>query len=905
MQVLLNTETNTLQIQQTTQYFNNSKDTLQSIFFHDWANAFSDKNSELGKRFVENYKKKFFFTKQKNRGYTDIYSVAVAGKRAVYIRKNKYDDFIEVPLKTPLFPGESKTVEINYIVKIPHAKFTDYGVKDEVYNLRFWHLVPVVYTDKWELMSHLDMDDLYQKRTDYKVSLSVPESYKVVSNLEVKKNDSNYLLTGENQQDFELHIAKNINFENFQTAQNTLVTDLNGIGIEKQLKTDLINRQLLFLKEKLGDFPQEKILINKIGYHKNPLYGFSQLPDFLRPFSDTFEWDLRMFKALSKNYIDNTLLGHTRENVWLQEALQAYMMMQYVALYYPEEKMIGRISNLWGVRSYHISKLPFNERYNTAYQYVARTNLDQALTMQTDSLTNFNRFVTNKYKGAIAIQYLDNYLGNEVVPNAIKHFFESKSKSDFTQNSFQKYIENTTDKDVSWFFNDFIQSDKKIDYKIKQIKEDDDSVLVLLKNKKSLKVPVQLYGLKNDSIISKKWISGFEGEKLIKLPNTGDKYVLNYKSDVPEVNFLNNTKKRNNSLFSKPLQIRWLGDVENPNASQLFFEPSFGYNYYNGFLLASTFSNKVLHKRNFKYEITPAYAIKSNSLTGLISLKYWKHLENKTFNSYKIGLSGAYFHYKPELAYKKIVPYAKLYFKRKNLRSVVSRSLGVNATIVNRDKDINATTERYDKYNLLNFSYGYSNPEIINSMSYYANIELGSGFSKFSTAFRYRKLTDSKRQFDIRVFAGAFMHNNTTSDFFSFGVNRPNDDGFRHSYYGRSEDSGFLSQQIIISDAGFKSKMPVSYANQWVTSVNTSVGVWRWVEIYNDVGFVKNRNTNTYFLHDHGVRLNLVNDILEVYFPIYSNNGWETNTPYYEDKIRFVFTANFSRIYNFMRRGFM
>ena len=99
--------------------------------------------------------------------------------------------------------------------------------------------------------------------------------------------------------------------------------------------------------------------------------------------------------------------------------------------------------------------------------------------------------------------------------------------------------------------------------------------------------------------------------------------------------------------------------------------------------------------------------------------------------------------------------------------------------------------------------------------------------------------------------------------------------------------------------------MPVSYANQWLTSVNTSVGVWRWIEIYNDAGFVKNRNTNTYFLHDHGVRLNLVNDILEVYFPIYSNNGWETNTPYYEDKIRFVFTANFSRIYNFMRRGFM
>ena len=39
---------------------------------------------------------------------------------------------------------------------------------------------------------------------------------------------------------------------------------------------------------------------------------------------------------------------------------------------------------------------------------------------------------------------------------------------------------------------------------------------------------------------------------------------------------------------------------------------------------------------------------------------------------------------------------------------------------------------------------------------------------------------------------------------------------------------------------------------------------------------------------DTGLRLNFVPDFLELYFPIYNSNGWQTRDTTYPEKIRFV-----------------
>ena len=163
---------------------------------------------------------------------------------------------------------------------------------------------------------------------------------------------------------------------------------------------------------------------------------------------------------------------------------------------------------------------------------------------------------------------------------------------------------------------------------------------------------------------------------------------------------------------------------------------------------------------------------------------------------------------------------------------------------------------------------------------------------------------ESNRQLNIRFFTGIFLYNNNPddSDYFSYALDRPSDYIFDYNYLGRSETTGFYSQQIIIAEGGFKSKLDTPFANQWMSSFNLSTTLWKYVQAYGDIGLVKNKYQNPRFVYDSGIRLNLVTDFFEVYFPIYSNLGWEIGQPHYDQKIRFLFTLDPQALLGLFRR---
>ena len=136
------------------------------------------------------------------------------------------------------------------------------------------------------------------------------------------------------------------------------------------------------------------------------------------------------------------------------------------------------------------------------------------------------------------------------------------------------------------------------------------------------------------------------------------------------------------------------------------------------------------------------------------------------------------------------------------------------------------------------------------------------------------------------------MRNKTSSDFFSFALDRPTDYMFDLGYLGRSESSGITSQQIIIAEGGFKSTFDDQFANDWIVTTNASFNLWRWIELYGDIGVVSDKGGPAKFIYDSGIRLNLVTDYFELYLPLYSNNGWEISQPEYDKAIRFVVTVS-------------
>ena len=124
---------------------------------------------------------------------------------------------------------------------------------------------------------------------------------------------------------------------------------------------------------------------------------------------------------------------------------------------YPEIKAIGNISKLWGVRNFSISKIDFNDKYHFVYQFAARKNLDQALTTQADSLSNFNRKIANNYKAGLGLRYLADYIGDTIISASFQEFYLKNKLNYAKSDDFKKIVSSKTIKDLSWFFEDYLK----------------------------------------------------------------------------------------------------------------------------------------------------------------------------------------------------------------------------------------------------------------------------------------------------------------------------------------------------------------------------------------------------------------------------------------------------------------
>jgi hypothetical protein len=909
----LDDKSDLLHIQQKTVFYNNSSIYLTSIFLHNWANSFKNNDTQLGKRFIKDYQKRFYFSIEKDKGHVDIHNLTVNSQQVPFKEKKNKSDIIEVLLNKTLKPKDSVVLSTTYTVKIPNAKFTGYGKIKNGYHLRFWYIVPGIHNEKWQLMSNLNIDDLYQDLTNYKISIDVPKRYTVESNLyqyETKlEKHTNYYLIGKKKKDIILHIDTENRFKYFKTKNKEIKTDAYSKRISRDTVSKIINKQVRFIEDYLGDHPHTEIFIDGITINKNSIYEVYGLPRQLKPYPENFRWEINFFKALTKKYIDDVLVLNQRNDYWLTDGLQTFLMMKYIKKYYSDVTFLGKYSKYWPISTYNISKLKQNDKYAFVYLFSARKFYDQALTTPSDSLSNFNRKIVSKYKSGLGLLYLQDFIGGDTLKNSLKEFYAKNQLKLSNSNNFKSILQKNTSKDLQWFFNDYIKTDKKIDYKITKIKKSksNDFLEVTIKNKRNFSSPIALYGIQKKKVIFKKWFTGTDSIKTVKIKK-GDfnKLALNYENIYPEYNSLDNFRKINNNLINKPLQFRFFKDTENPYYTQLFYYPDFKYNLYDGVILGLNINNRSLVNHNFEFSLTPNYSTKSKNFTGSYSFGYNHFLKNPNVYKIRYGVSGSHFHYAPELAYNTLSPFVNFQFRRNSLRDIGSKSLIFRMINVKKETNTGTVKQENDKYNILNIRYIRYKFDAINRTQYAINTEFHPRFSKLTGDYRYRRFFKEDKSFEIRFFGGIFLSNKTDGDYFSFGLNRGSDYLFEQNLFGRSENEGFFSQQFVVGQGGFKSKFSEpQFSNQLITSVNTSITVWKWAEVYNDFAMLKNKNTSPKFFYENGMRLNLVPNILEFYLPVYTNEGFETTKEAYPSKIRFIISTNIDRIYNFIRRGLL
>ena len=915
LSVEVNLEHKTLNIQQEITFFNQSNDSLTAIILNNWNNAYSDKNTPLGRRFSDEFYRGFHLAKEEERGSTKNLTIIAPNKLFLnWKRTKKNPDYIEVELREKLAPKQKITLYLTYTVKVPSDKFTKYGYTDAGgMNLKDWFITPARYENNAFLTySNNNLDDAANAVSDFDIDIKIPKNTALTTDLNLgpqsqSKSFSTYQLTGKNRTDFSLFIEPKLSFYSYKNSSTEVLTNMKNNKLDDIQKAIVVDRIVNFATDLIGKYPHEKIVVSQADYERNPFYGLNQLPSFISPFSDEFMYEIKFLKTYLNIYLKNSLRLDPRKDNWIYDGIQVYAMMKYIEEHHPESKMLGSASNIGLLKSYNLTNLDFNEQYSYFYMLMARKNLDQPLGSSKTALIKFNEQIASKYRAGLSIRFLDQYLQNNAVTKSIRQFYALNTTQQTSRTDFETLLKSNTTKDINWFFTTIIDSRDIIDYKFTDVTKTKDSITFSVKNKTGAPIPIPVYGTKKGAVVFKQWLDIEECDSTFTLARkNADKIVLNYKNEVPEYNLRNNWKKLDGFFpNNRPVKFVFMKDLEDPYYNQVLYVPTLTYNFYDGLSPGVRLHNKTILDKPFIFDINPAYSTKSSNLSGSAVFVVNENYRNSNLFNVRYSVSGSYFHYAPDASYMRINPMVQLRIRESNFRDNRKQLILMRQVVVNREKSEFIIDNSAENYSVFNLKYVNTRTEVINHFNFNSEVQISGKFGKIATEMEFRKLFENNRQINLRFYAGSFLYNKTASDYFSFALDRPTDYMFDYNYYGRSESTGFFSQQYIQAEGGFKSKLNTPFANQWMTTLNASFNIWNWLEVYGDIGLLKNKHQNEKFVYDSGVRLNLVTDYFELYFPVYSNNGWEIAQKNYNEKIRFVVTFSPKTLINLFTRKWL
>lgn len=872
---------------------NTSNTVLAEIALNDWNHAFSSKKSALASKFSDEYNRSFHLSKKSEKGETQIFDITNDLSNPLSFHRNeKQVDILIVKLEKPLQIGESTTLKIKYQLTIPSIKFTKYGFSEDKILLKNCFLTLSAFNS--ETQSEENSDDLTSEIANYKINIQHDNLF-LTSDLDVTNSNTNSSqLTGNSRTNFFIALEKKVSYEEFKNQKINVITNLKTKDVAIYQKVLIIDKITTYVADKIGTSNQERIMVSQEDYDREAFYGLNELPSFISPFNDDFVFELKFLKTYLNNYLAANLKINFRKDHWILEGIQHYFIKKYIDENYPDVKAFGRLSRFGILNRYKIINMDFSEQFIYNYLLMGRKNIDQPVGTDKNTQIKFNEKIAGKFKSGLSLHYLNNYLGNDVLENSIKQFVEVNINKNTDNKDFKNILETNSKQKLDWFFDELIYSRNKIDYKITNAKKTNDSIEITIKNVGDAKVPVSIYGYNKNKLVSKNWIENNTKTFNFSVKNDSiTKFVLNANYEIPELNNNNNSYKlKNRFLGNRKIRFTFFKDIEDAKYNQVFYVPSAEFNLYDGILLGMKFNNKSIINKPFTYDITPNYSTKTRTIAGSAGFSFNDINRHSTHYNTRYGISGTRLHYAPDAFYTKITPSINLSFRNPNFRKNEGEGITIRQVYVNREKSNIVTTKNTENYSVFNLRYGYGNSELIKQFSYGSDLQVSNSFSKVSGQIQYRKLFENNRYINLRAFAGFFIHNDNTNDFFSFGIDRPSDYLFDYALIGRSENRGLFSRQFVNAEGAFKSRFDTRFANQYIFTVNASFNIWNWIELYGDVGTYKNQGFNSKYIYDSGVHLNLVQDYFELFLPVYSSNGFELNDKNYGERIRFIITIS-------------
>jgi hypothetical protein len=946
------------------EYINNSPADLTFIYMHLWPNAYKDNSTCLAKQMLAHGETKLYYAKADEKGYIDQLDFKVNGQPVKWELLKDTIDICRIYLNEPLKSGSRVTITTPFHVKIPSGSISRMGHIGQSYQITQWYPKPAVYDrNGWNQIPYLNQGEFYSEFGSFDVSITLPKNYVLGATGDMVDGEKELAWLEENVKATEAiktFDSKDLDFPPSSTEMKTLrfiqknVHDFAWFCDKRYhvLKGEIITPHT---KNKVTTWTmftnaEGNLWKNSIQYMNDAVYYYSlwngdypyahctavdgtisagggmEYPNItvIGSSGSAFSLDVVITHEVGHNWFYGMLGSNERAHAWMDEGINSFNENRYVETKYPDRKLIGDIGDGPIGKRFDLKRYKHKSQYDLSYLYAAAKNEDQPIELPAYKYTTVNYGGIVYSKTAIVLDYLMAYLGEEEMDKAMQAYFEEWHFKHPMPEDFRRSLEKSTGKNLSWLFDDLISSTKKLDYKVAFTKHNPDgSYDIGVKNTGEIAGPVFIQGVKDGKLIGEVTYDGFKGKQALTFPPSEiDYFKIDQREDMPEINRNNNTI-RTKGLFKKhePFRLQFLGSLDNPDRSQLFWTPVAGWNNYNKWMFGLALYNNILPEKHFEFELMPMYSYSTEDFAGYGHIAY-NLFPKKAFQRITLAVTGSRYAYSSfpfDRNFNKIAPELFLQFKKHELMDPGSWSLRYRNITIQEDlyrfsNDINFDEATFvpssytSNYNVVDLHY--DRHDAITPWNFNLNLQQTDNIVKAGLTLNYSyNFEKANKGIDIRVFAGSFLSDDRASAgpyrFRLSGQTGSQDYLYDNIYLGRSElfdADNVLGKQFTETEGAFKFYSPLGQSSDWITAVNikSSLGNMKLpLRLYADIGTGDGRSfADEKLLYDAGVCLSFRKNIFEIYFPLLISKDFEdykkANGITYPETIRF--TLNLSLI---------
>ena len=945
--VALDDQKHILQGSEEVVYINNSPDTLEFIYFHIWPNAYSTKRTALAKQLVRFGETSLFFADDSEMGYIDSLSFTLDGKLCLWEIDEENPDICKVHMEKPLGPGETVTISTPFKVKVPSGSISRLGHIGESYQITQWYPKPAVYdTAGWHQMPYLTIGEFYSEFGSFDVFITVPENYVVGATGDLQNQDEidwlnqlaekteRWLAARTKSGDWKdyadsldfppssekvktLHFSqKNVHdFAWFADKRYHVLKDTVTLPWSKAdvtVWTMFTNKKAKLWKESIeymsdavyyyslwnGDYPYK---------HANAVDGTisagggMEYPNItvIGDVGDPLSLETVIMHEVGHNWFYGILGSNERRYPFLDEGLNSYNEQRYLSTKYPDGKLLSKSNPNAAFKFAGLDYYDIEDQHELTSLLMARANRDQPMDIPANEYSFLNYGFVVYSKSATVFNYLQHYLSDSIMDRGMQRYFEGNKFHHPYPNSLQNALEAESGEDLEWFFKDVISTTDRIDYKIKRVTSDEGKTNVALKNR-GINAPLHL-ALKDDKgqIVWDSWIDGFDRDTLIQINEQGEQVIIDPDDVMPE-HIRDNNHSNTKGLLKRtePIRMKFLGSVEKPTLNQVFYSPIIGWNLPSGWMPGLALYNITLPTRKFTYVLAPMFSTRAIDAVGTGHIGYSIMPNGSGFENIELSVSGKRYVYDwtagNDSRYNRINPSATFYLRPVNYAGLLSQKFILGSVLnITEQPGIDPSgalnyINTEELYNRLEYHLKYGHPVFASGAV--ALIEQTRDFVRSSIELKERIKLDNV-SFGVRLFAGAFLANSTTSPIYNWrmdGQDSRIDYAFDGEFLGRSRNDQFLNRQFMETHGGFKTPTAIGQSTRWLVAANFKASLNKLpFGLFMDVG----SSASEPLVADAGVYYSLIPEFVEVYLPLLYSSSIQSevraNSLAWHDLIRF------------------